>query len=370
MQFPQLPLVGVPQYQAPKAAEATRVRSAECAEPTDSIADSCVTGVLSAPSTIASFAPRVGPAVLSKLVALAKQSAMFVQKSVGTGIGAIGLFLVGPHRSQRQLEEYSAGEKIISGDCGFRDRVATSAFDGLLELMRRPELPGQNAAERLDFILWYTDSNRDSHDSSWTEFTRVLNHFHPDSPFVNQANDRGFADDVADGRKWYNPDATGFFTKIPHDRLNEGSPQVGHFLTAVDIGRQSPILSGLLRVAAVGHELIGDDQGAVQQILAGVTHPQERKLFGQAITAAKESDRGKAHQLVETALPDLTVEGNEPGRVGNSKQDLLNTSYGVAFGELVRSGHFQSREQAADWLDQNVGRKAASLAWNEPDTTP
>lgn len=299
---------------------------------------------------------------IAKLADLAKQSAQAVQN----GIGALGLFLIGPHHSERQLEDYAAGEKTIKSDAGFRARVATSAFDALLELMRRPDLPGQTAAQRLDFVLWYTDSNRDSQDSSWTELTRVLNHFHPESPFVNQANDRGFAADVADGRKWYNPEATGYFTKVAHDRVNEGSPQVGHFLTAVDIGRQAPLLNGLLRVAAVGHELIGDDQGAVKQIMAGVTHGQQRSLFAQAIEAAKVSDRSTAHQLVESALPELSVEGNEPGRVGNSKQDLLNTSFGIAFGELVRSGKFQTCGEAADWLENNVGRKASAIPWNEP----
>ena len=71
---------------------------------------------------------------------------------------------------------------------------------------------------------------------------------------------------------------------------------------------------------------------------------------------------------MEEALPDLSVTGDEPGRVGNSKQDLLNTSYGFAFGQLVRQGGLTTRQQAANWLHDNVGSGAASLPWQEPSS--
>ena len=60
--------------------------------------------------------------------------------------------------------------------------------------------------------------------------------------------------------------------------------------------------------------------------------------FGALPPAAERTDRLEAHRLVEEALPDLSDSGLEPGRVGNTRQDLLNTSYGLAFGRLVRSG--------------------------------
>lgn len=285
------------------------------------------------------------------------------------GVAGLGLFLLGPRLSEQTRASYQKALRTLELDSGFRDRVASSAFDGLLELFRRQDLPGQSARERLDFVLWYTDSNRDCGDDNWTRLKQIFTHFQKDSPFLNQANDRGFAADVADGSKWYDPQATGYLMRVNSGRVEEGSPQVGHFLTAVDIGCQNPVLNRLLRPAAVGHELVGDDQGPVKQILRGLTHTKERALFHQAIAAASQGDRMEAHALVEQALPDLSVHGAEPGRVGNSKQDLLNTSYGMAFGQLVRDGKLVTSEDAATWLYQNVGRGADSLPWAEPNLT-
>jgi hypothetical protein len=285
------------------------------------------------------------------------------------GVAGLGLFLIGPNRlSQEKEKAYRLGQATLAADKEFPQRVASSAFDGLLELMRRPDLPGQTASERLDFVMWYTDSNRDQGLGAWTRLKQVLTHFHPESPFVLAANDRGFAADVADSAKWYNPAATGYVMEVVHGRENQGSPQVGHFLTAVDIGRQNPVLSKLLHSAAVGHELTGDDHGPLEQVLLGLTHRKERALFAAAVKAAAQSQRQKAHQAVERALPELSVNGDEPGRVGNSKQDLLNTSYGMAFGQLVRQGKLETREQAADWLFHNLGAGAKPLPWNEPET--
>ena len=281
------------------------------------------------------------------------------------GVAGLALYLLGPHRSEKTEAAYNQGLKTLESDAGFRDRVTTSAFDGLLELFRRSDLPGESAKERLDFVMWYTDTNRDCPADSWTKLKQIFNHFQKDSPFLNQANDRGFAADVADGTKWYNPEATGYIMQVVSGKENQGSPQVGHFLTAVDIGRQNPVLNHLLRPAAVGHELVGDDQGPVKQIMMGLTHGKQRSLFHQAIAAAGQSDRAAAHAIVEQALPELSVHGAEPGRVGNSKQDLLNTSYGMAFGQLVRDGALGSASDAADWLCKNVGKGAHSLYWNE-----
>lgn len=272
-------------------------------------------------------------------------------------VGGIGLFLLGPSRSAAKLEEYQQAQL---GE-GFSARVGASAFGALTELFERADLPGQTAAERLDFVLWSTDTNCEK--GAWEKLQLLCTHFRSDSPFVVHANDRGFAPDVADGVKWYNPAATGFVYDVYHDRVDMGSPQVGHFLTAVDIGRQPSWKETLLRPAAVGHELVGDDQGAVPQILAGLTHSRERGLFAEAIAAAEAGDRALAHRCVSLALPDLSVSGNEPGRVGNSKQDLLNTSYGIAFGRKVRRGDFASPAEAADWLARNVGAQAPSLPW-------
>jgi hypothetical protein len=168
--------------------------------------------------------------LLAPLKELGRASAL----AVANGVGGLGLFLFGPHFSRAQERDYRQAQEVLKQD-GFSQRVATSAFDGLLELMERPGLPGENAKERLNFVMWLTDTNRDSSEPSWKKLTHIFNHFHPDSAFVTHANERGFAHDVADGRKWYNPEATGFVDAKYHGRIDQGSPQVGHFLTAVDI---------------------------------------------------------------------------------------------------------------------------------------
>lgn len=270
------------------------------------------------------------------------------------GVAGLGLFLLAPRRSQQIQESYEKGAALLGQD--FSQRVARSAFKGLMELVERPDLPGQNARDRLDFILWYTDSNRDSAEGGWSQLKQIFTHFHPENPFLTQANDRGFASDVSDSRKWYNPDATGFLMDNYSGRVDQGSPQVGHFLTAVDIGRQSPLLEKALHSAALGHELIGDDQGPLRQVLVGLSRGHERKLFEQVIRAAESGDREQARKLVDTILPDLSDSGQEEGRVGNSRQDLLNTSYGMAMGRLLRTGRLQTRPQLAEWLQQNLGQ--------------
>jgi hypothetical protein len=270
------------------------------------------------------------------------------------GVAGLGLFLLAPRRSQQLQQSYEKGASLLGPD--FSQRVADSAFKALVELVERADLPGANARERLDFILWYTDSNRGSHEGGWSQLKQIFTHFHPQSPFLTQANDRGFAQDVSDSRKWYNPDATGFVMDNYTGRVDQGSPQVGHFLTAVDIGRQTPLLEKALHSAALGHELIGDDQGPLRQVLVGLSHSKDRKLFEQVIAAAERGDREQARQLVATILPDLSDAGQEPGRVGNSRQDLLNTSYGMAMGRLVREGGLQTRRQLADWLQKNLGQ--------------
>jgi len=54
-----------------------------------------------------------------------------------------------------------------------------------------------------------------------------------------------------------------------------------------------------------------------------------------------------------------TAGGPDPGgthpRRGNSQQDLLLTTMGWAFGELVREDAFKTTADAAAWLERNLG---------------
>jgi hypothetical protein len=281
------------------------------------------------------------------------------------GVGFVALALLGSKPSEGELADYKVAEQKLSSDVAFEERVAESGFDGVLELFEREDLPGQSAKERLDFVLWYTSCKRGKLGGSWHQLKKEYTHFNTTTPFVRQANDRGFAQDVRDGFKWYDAEATGWTETRPTGKIEMGSPQVGHFLTAVDIGHQAAPVERLLRIPALGHELIGDDQSETRQILEGLVSPHRLHLFNKAISAAEQQERSEAHKAVREALPELTENGDEAGRVGNSWQDLLNTSYGIAFGRKVRSGELETRAEAAAWLSSNVGDSAPSLSWND-----
>ena len=60
-------------------------------------------------------------------------------------------------------------------------------------------------------------------------------------------------------------------------------------------------------------------------------------------------------QLESDLKPIIAKIGPEGKNTGNSKQDLMLTAMGWHFGSLVDSGKFQDTNQAAAWLDRNLG---------------
>ena len=102
------------------------------------------------------------PRLLTAFSRLGKETAM----AVANGVGALALFLPGPHTGKKLEANYREGQAAVSSDSALTDKIGHSAFDGLLELMRRSDLPGESAQQRLDFVMWLTDSNRDSQEPS------------------------------------------------------------------------------------------------------------------------------------------------------------------------------------------------------------
>jgi len=132
--------------------------------------------------------------------------------------------------------------------------------------------------------------------------------------------------------------------------------QIGHFLTAAAFGYRASQFSDpnkfLIRLA-VGHEIVGD-QGAplswVNQLRAAT--PEALSLFQQAIEADIAGDYGLRDEYL-TQILTLNSESLE-NRVGNSLEDLRLTVRGWRFGQMIANGLLTSREEAAQWLNENI----------------
>jgi RHS repeat-associated protein len=190
------------------------------------------------------------------------------------------------------------------------------------------------AAERLEFVLWYT----------W------------DAPFTHfrvEFNDEGFADQFRDSALW-----------------PESGNQVGHFLTAVDIayrlGRGQEIYNGSASetfglACIVGHELEGDRiwfapprhcyTGASDQAIANFAIVMAADLAGDYVLRDCYL-RLSAPGVAETPS-DARVQGDS--RYGNSIQDLRLSSKGWIFGWKIRTGAIRDLPEAKRWLRANLG---------------
>jgi hypothetical protein len=51
----------------------------------------------------------------------------------------------------------------------------------------------------------------------------------------------------------------------------------------------------------------------------------------------------------------------QAGRQGNSFQDLMLTALGYGFADILRQGAFTSAQQAADWLERNLGSARSGI---------
>jgi len=135
--------------------------------------------------------------------------------------------------------------------------------------------------------------------------------------------------------------------------FQDGGDQVGHFLTAANFGFTAvgvfPPDSWYLRLA-VGHEIVADGspEAIMKQIFAG--NQEARDLFSSAVTADAAGDYDKRDSLLQQ-IYDL---GGSGKRQGNSLEDLRLTVRGWRFGQMLASGDFKTREEAAAWLKENI----------------
>jgi hypothetical protein len=188
----------------------------------------------------------------------------------------------------------------------FRDLQSTDSAAALRWLMTDPTLPGTTVGQRMDFIL---DLTNDDGSSGMTHFALGF-------------NDSGFRPELQDGYLW---------------GANSHN-QVGHFLTAVDIGIHE---NGFLMRCALGHEQYPDVstgsgtsnafyQGI--QCVAGDLNAQDLGSLSQAILdASAQTDPARAKAIIDAAVDQMYIaEGT-----GNSREDMRLTSYGIFLGRIV-----------------------------------
>ncbi len=155
--------------------------------------------------------------------------------------------------------------------------------------------------------------------------------------------DEGFGQDMADDHLY------GAFwgEQLPYSR------QLGHFLTAVDMGRDGG--DGWKRLV-VGHEQFGDQgivpgSAPVKQSL----EPTDADLA--AFDLAVERDLAGDYVGRDAALAsilDPDKHGRLAARRGNSLEDLRLSVRGWALGRLVATGQIKTNRELANWIALHV----------------
>jgi hypothetical protein len=183
-------------------------------------------------------------------------------------------------------------------------------------------LPNQAASERLETILESTSS--------------IL----PPGNFTGNFGESGFMTELQDG--------------YLYDQYWGGSTdQVGHFLTAVNGGynvAQGQLSQDVTLRFFLGHEKIGDQNGPWQQY--GAASDADIDLFLLAVGA----DAAGNYDLRDEYLMRILGSGSLAGRTGNSLEDLRLTLRGWRFGQMIANGKIKTREDAAIWLQENIGQ--------------
>jgi RHS repeat-associated protein len=115
----------------------------------------------------------------------------------------------------------------------------------------------------------------------------------------------------------------------------------------------------------VGHEAVSDAYGPLQQL--GTISRRDIEEFQQAVNQISHDPNGTVDlDRLAVSLARLGTRlgltfNAQTGRQGNSMQDLLLTALGYGFADMLRSGAFANAEQAADWLQRNLGTTISGI---------
>lgn len=174
----------------------------------------------------------------------------------------------------------------------------------------------------------------------------------------------------------------GFRTAFQDPFPGKSDNQVGHFMTAVDMGfrpgQTFALVPKFIRDSVtagtpfppdeticvrliVGHEQVADD--ADQAFVRQAASPSNREIvdFFRAsimVTASTNQPLGPTR----AALSRIEVGTGQ----GNSFQDLQLSCFGFRFGKMIREGTITTRRDAAQWIRTNIGEPNQPLPPGPP----
>ncbi len=208
----------------------------------------------------------------------------------------------------------------LGSDATFQSLVATDSAGALRWLMTDPNLPGTTINERMQFILDLTNGHEGNGD-----------HTH----FALTFNDSGFQPVLQDAWKW-----------------DYSGNQVGHFLTAVDVGLTD---QWWLTECSVGHEQYPDGSGfyqVVQCATGAISAAQATQLMDAIKLASDQTDLAQARAIIDAAVDNIEVNDKQ----GNSEQDMRLTAYGMFLGRIVGTFPDLDIQTLGHYMDAFVAR--------------
>ena len=263
--------------------------------------------------------------------------------------------------------------------------------EAIISIIGDPNLPGQNAQKRLDWVLRNTrgglirEGKYQGHSGSgWTPLGQFKYHF---------GLDDGLAPEFQDSQLYCQWEKKRSFLVFKEENCKDPetlekyrthSNQIGHFLSAIDMANRGNFGLRL----TVAHEKWGDaGWGRVQQLLAtvvpdGIKQPIHLDIFGRHITIPNplkkydlsdslthwskaqtydllylETGDFRYRQLRDQELRRIlgdTSSLRAPKRKGNSLQDLRLSLRGFEFNEWVKANPKASLSQTAEQLRRMI----------------
>ncbi len=263
-----------------------------------------------------------------------------------------------------------------------------SSLSDLTDRLRQSSSDGQSIDDAIQAILVSTDKLRP-----------ILEALSPAAfAYLRLAPSwAAYRSDLHTGGSWRHTGHDGFRSEFQDPWLGSRD-QVGHFLTAVNhalngAGHAAAASTGATAGSVedallldLGHEFIADptlnpfrdspwiypgfsdqfhaaDSTDVTEFRAALANMQDDP---DATVDLQRLRTDLNSIIVRRAVPILPVRRDRepeyppPERYGNSVQDLMLTAMGWHFAAMIRAGAFVDAEQAASWLDANLGAATAS----------
>ncbi len=144
-------------------------------------------------------------------------------------------------------------------------------------------------------------------------------------------------------------------------RQTPESKQLGHFITAIDMGYNGSLSSkGLV----IGHEQYGDPISIsidtlpnMRNVLGGFpfffTSDDDLAAFNTALAYDQQGNPYARDYWLATIMDENRF-GPQSGRQGNSMEDLRLTVKGWELGREIATGRLRTNDEVADWIIRNV----------------